>query len=191
MKYILRSIFLSFVGLGSIGWVSLYFTSLNLLGPNPNSDLLQFYFDNLVQREEIITSGQDWEDLAVGLYSLLGQMTIVLLVITVAASLIWSIGSHFLNINAPGKAKIYFIHWIGFTGIFMTIVICIVFWFTKWSSGFNAADFLSVPGVGWISITSLVYYSLTYYLSVLLGTARFARSSVFLANKIPGHWSFL
>ena len=191
MKHIFRSIFLSFVGLGAIGWVSLYFTSLNLLGPRADSGLLQFYFDNLVQGREITESGQNWEDLAVGLYRLLGQMTIALLVTTVAASLIWSIGSHFLNIDAPGKAKIYFIHWIVFTGIFIAIVMGTVFWFTKWSNGYNAADYLSTPGVGWISITSLVYYSLTYYLSVLLGTARFARSSVFLANKIPGHWSFL
>ena len=190
-KYIFRSISLSFVGLGAIGWVSLYFTSLNFLGPGEDSSLLQWYFDYLVQKRDIVESGQNWEDLAVGLYNLLYQMTIALLATTVAASLIWSIGSHFLNIDAPGKAKIYFIHWIVFTGIFMAIIVGIVFWFTKWSSGFNAADFLSVPGVGWISITSLVYYSLTYYLSVLLGTARFARSSVFLANKIPGHWNFL
>ena len=190
MKHIFRSIFLSFVGLGAIGWVSLYFTSLNFLGPGEDSTLLQWYFDHLVQAREITESGQNWEDLAVGLYKLLGQMTTALLVTTVAASLIWSIGSHFLNIDAPGKAKIYFIHWIVFTGIFMAIIVGIVFWFTK-SSAFNAADFLSDGGVFLITIISFVYYFLTYYLSVFLGTARFARSSVLLANKIPGHWSFL
>ena len=72
----------------------------------------------------------------------------------------------------------------------MAIIIGIVFWFTK-SSAFNAADFLSPGGVFLISAISFVYYFLTYYLSVFLGTARFARSSVLLANKIPGHWSFL
>ena len=190
MKYIFRSVFLSFVGLASIGWISFYFLFLNLYGPNPDSNLLQFYFDYLVQNEEIITSGQDWEDLAVGLYNLLAQMTIALIVTTVIASLTWTIGSHFLNIDAPGKAKIYFIHWIVFTGIFMVIVLGIVFWFTK-SSAFNASDFLSNGGITLILITSLAYYFFTYYFSVLLGTARFARSSVFLANKIPGHWSFL
>ena len=190
MKHIFRSIFLSFVGLGAIGWVSLYFTSLNLLGPGEDSSLLQWYFDNLVRTSDIVESGQNWEDLAVGLYNLLYQMTIALLATTVVASLIWSIGSHFLNIDAPGKAKIYFIHWIVFTGIFMAIIVGIVFWFTK-SSAFNAADFLSPGGVFLISTISFVYYFLAYYLSVFLGTARFARSSVLLANKIPGHWSFL
>ena len=190
MKHIFRSIFLSFVGLGAIGWVSLYFTSLNLLGPGEDSSLLQWYFDNLVRTSDIVESGQNWEDLAVGLYNLLYQMTIALLSTTVVASLIWSIGSHFLNIDAPGKAKIYFIHWIVFTGIFMAIIVGIVFWFTK-SSAFNAADYLSPGGVFLISTISFVYYFLTYYLSVFLGTARFARSSVLLANKIPGHWSFL
>ena len=131
MKNILRSIFLSSVGLVSIGWVSLYFTSLNLLGPKEDSDLLQWYFDYLVQKRDIVESGQNWEDLAVGLYNLLYQMTIALLATTVAASLIWSIGSHFLNIDAPAKAKIYFIYWIVFTGIFMAIIIGIVFWFTQ------------------------------------------------------------
>jgi hypothetical protein len=72
----------------------------------------------------------------------------------------------------------------------MAIIIGIVFWFTK-SSAFNAADYLSPGGIVWISTISFVYYFLTYYLSVFLGTARFARSSVLLANKIPGHWSFL
>ena len=186
MKYIFRSIFLSFVGLGAIGWVSLYFTSLNFLGPKEDSSLLQWYFDNLVRTSDIVESGQNWEDLAVGLYNLLYQMTIALLSTTVVASLIWSIGSHFLNIDAPGKAKIYFIHWTIFTGIFVTLLFAILLYFTQ-TSAYMAEQFMSGGGKAQITIGSLIFYILMYYAGVLLGTARFARSSVLLANKLPGN----
>ena len=62
MKYILRSIFLSAIGLALLGWVSFWFTTLNMLGPDGESNLLQWYFDNLVQSEEITSSGMPWED---------------------------------------------------------------------------------------------------------------------------------
>ena len=184
MKHILRSVLLSAIGLALLGWVSFWFTTLNAFGPDGESDLLQWYFDNLVQREEITSSGMPWEELAVSLYNLLAQMTTALLSAAVVAALIWSIGSHFLNVNAPGKAKFYFIYWIIFTGIFMAIVVGIVFWFTK-SATFNAADYLSDGGVVMISAISFIYYFLVYYLGVLLGTARFARSSILFGNKIP------
>ena len=184
MKYILRSVFLSAIGLALLGWVSFWFTTMNALGPDGESNLLQWYFDNLVQKEEITSTGMPWEDLAVSLYNLLAQMTTALLSAAVVAALLWSIGSHFLNVDAPGKAKFYFIYWVVFTGIFMAIVVGIVFWFTK-SSAFNAADYLSGSGVTTISIISFIYYFLVYYLGVLLGTARFARSSILFGNKIP------
>ena len=184
MKHILRSVLLSAIGLALFGWISFWFTTLNALGPDGESNLLQWYFDNLVQREEITSSGMPWEDLAVSLYNLLAQMTTALLSTAVVAALIWSIGSHFLNVNAPGKAKFYFIYWIIFTGIFMAVVVGIVFWFTK-SSAFNAADYLSDGGVIIISAVSFIYYFLVYYLGILLGTARFARSSILFGNKLP------
>lgn len=184
MKHVLRSVLLSAIGLALFGWISFWFTTLNALGPDGESDLLQWYFDNLVQREEITSSGMPWEDLAVSLYNLLAQMTTALLSTAVVAALIWSIGSHFLNVNAPGKAKFYFIYWIIFTGIFMAVVVGIVFWFTK-SSAFNAADYLSDGGVIMISAVSFIYYFLVYYLGILLGTARFARSSILFGNKLP------
>jgi hypothetical protein len=184
MKYILRSVGLSAIGLALLGWISVWFTGLNTIGPDGESNLLQWYFDNLVQSEEITSSGMPWEDLAVSLYNLLAQMTTALLSAAVVAALLWSIGSHFLNVDAPGKAKFYFIYWVVFTGIFMAIVVGIVFWFTK-SSAFNAADYLSGSGVTTISIISFIYYFLVYYLGVLLGTARFARSSILFGNKIP------
>jgi len=191
MIRIIRSIILSAIGLGAIGWVSLYFIIVILiLGPQMqdfgDSRFLEFSFNNLVQGDNIKDSGQEWSDLAVSLYVLLTQMNIGLFSLTVAMSLIWSIGSHFLNIDAPGKAKLYFIHWTIFSGVFIAIVFAIVLFHTRNGSPFEASDFLSDGGVFLIYIVSLFYYFLMYFLGVLLGTARFARSSVLLANKLPG-----
>ena len=190
MINIIRSIILSAIGLGLIGWISLYFIIyILILTPLStgfgDSWFLEFSFNNLVQGEDIAESGQDWADLAEGLYVLLAHMNIGLLSLTVAMSLIWSIASHFLNIDAPGKAKLYFIPWAIFTGVFIALVFGIVFYCTQ-TSQYYASDFLSGEGVFLINFVSLVFYFLMYFFGVLLGTARFARSSVLLANKLPG-----
>jgi hypothetical protein len=190
MINIIRSIILSAIGLGLIGWISLYFIIyILILTPLStgfgDSWFLEFSFNNLVQGEDIAESGQDWADLAEGLYVLLAHMNIGLLSLTIAMSLIWSIASHFLNIDAPGKAKLYFIPWAIFTGVFIALVFGIVFYCTQ-TSQYYASDFLSGEGVFLINFVSLVFYFLMYFFGVLLGTARFARSSVLLANKLPG-----
>ena len=191
MINIIRSIFLSAIGLGAIGWVSLYFIIYTLfISPQTpgfgDTWFLEFSFNNLVQGEDITESGQDWADLAERLYVLLFHMNIGLFSLTVAMSLIWSIASHFLNIDAPGKAKLYFIHWTVFTGIFIALLFAIVFYCTQ-TSEYEASDYLSTEGVFLINIVSLAFYFLMYFFGVLLGTARFARSSVLLANKLPGN----
>ena len=191
MINIIRSIILSAIGLGAIGWISLYFIIyILILTPLStgfgDSWFLEFSFNNLVQGEDIAESGQDWADLAEGLYVLLAHMNIGLLSLTVAMSLIWSIASHFLNIDAPGKAKLYFIPWAIFTGVFIALVFGIVFYCTQ-TSQYYASDYLSGEGVFLINFVSLVFYFLMYFFGVLLGTARFARSSVLLANKLPGN----
>ena len=190
MINIIRSIILSTIGLGLIGWISLYFIIYILILTPLSSGFgdswfLEFAFNNLVQGEDIAESGQDWADLAERLYVLLAHMNIGLLSLTVAMSLIWSIASHFLNIDAPGKAKLYFIPWAIFTGVFIALVFGIVFYCTQ-TSQYEASDFLSGEGVFLINFVSLVFYFLMYFFGVLLGTARFARSSVLLANKLPG-----
>ena len=98
----------------------------------------------------------------------------------------WSAGSHYLNIDSPGKAKIYFIHWIIFTAILILVIFGIVMFFTQ-STTFESAEFIGAPGTFIITILSLIYYFLMYYVGVILGTARFARSSVLFANKLPGN----
>ena len=98
----------------------------------------------------------------------------------------YNIGSHFLNIDAPGKAKIYAIHWLIFTGIYVAIVIGIISFFIS-SAQFAAAQQIGGPGSFRLFLFGTIYYSLIYYVGVLLGTARFARSSVLFANKLPGN----
>ena len=100
-------------------------------------------------------------------------------------TLVWSAGSHYLNVDAPGKAKIYFIHWAIFSGVFIALLFGIIFYFTQ-TTAYNAQQYLSGGGKTQIIFGSLVLYTIMYYAGVLLGTARFARSSVLLANKLPG-----
>ena len=116
---------------------------------------------------------------------MVSHMLITLLSTTILFSLAWSAGSHFLNIDAPGKAKIYAIHWLIFSGIFVGSVVGIIWYFTG-TTMYSTADLIGAGGHLWIYSMSLIIYVVPYYLGVLLGTARFARSSVLLANKLPG-----
>ena len=71
-----------------------------------------------------------------------------------------------------------------FTGIFMAIIFGVVSLFV-YVSVYESASYLSKSGASLIIFISLIYYFLVYYLGVLLGTARFARSSILFGNKIP------
>jgi len=186
MINIIRSILYALVGLAALGWISILLITVMLVGPDPDSFLTQYFSDNIIMTERLESVGQNFTDLSEGLFGLVAHMNIVLISVTTIMSLGWSAGSHYLNIDSPGKAKIYFIHWIIFTGAFVAILLGIIFYFTK-TTAYNEADFIGAGGYFQISIFSSIYYFLMYYIAVILGTARFARSSVFLANKLPGN----
>jgi hypothetical protein len=38
-------------------------------------------------------------------------------------TLAWSVASHYLNVDAPGKAKFYSIYWLIFQGLFILILV--------------------------------------------------------------------
>jgi hypothetical protein len=154
------------------------------VGPEPNR-LLDFFENNIIV--DVTKYGQDFISLAKGLYILMGTMNIVLLAIAMIMSLAWSGLSHRLNIDSPGKAKIYAIHWLIYTGVMLAIFVAIIFFFTK-SIQYNAAQFISGPGFAIILFSQTIYYFLIYYIAVIVGTARFARSSVLFANKLPGNF---
>lgn len=186
MLRIFKSLTYSIFGLMSLGWLSVIFIIFMFVGPKDNW-LLDFFANNLIIDEVIEKYGQDFSSLAEGLYILMGTMNIVLLVIAMIMSLAWSGLSHRLNIDSPGKAKIYAIHWLIYTGAMLAIFVAIIFYFTK-STQYNAAQFLSGGGIAIILFSQTIYYFLIYYIAVIVGTARFARSSVLFANKLPGNF---
>ena len=184
MLRIFKSLTYSIFGLMSLGWLSVIFITFMFVGPKDNR-LLDFFANYLIIDPTIY--GQDILTILKGLYILMGTMNIVLLAIAMIMSLAWSGLSHRLNIDSPGKAKIYAIHWLIYTGVMLAIFVAIIFYFTK-STQYNAAQFLSGGGVTIIIFSQTIYYFLIYYIAVIVGTARFARSSVLFANKLPGNF---
>ena len=184
MLRIFKSLTYSIFGLMSLGWLSVIFIIFMFVGPKDNW-LLDFFANYLIIDPTIYA--QDILTVLKGLYILMGTMNIVLLAIAMIMSLAWSGLSHRLNIDSPGKAKIYAIHWLICTGVMLAIFVAIIFFFTK-SIQYNAAQFLSGGGITIILFSQTIYYFLIYYIAVIVGTARFARSSVLFANKLPGNF---
>ena len=184
MLRIFKSLTYSILGLMSLGWLSVIFITFMFVGPKPNR-LLDFFENYLIV--DVTKYGQDFIILAKSLYILMGTMNIVLLAIAMIMSLAWSGLSHRLNIDSPGKAKIYAIHWLIYTGVMLAIFVAIISFFTQ-STQYNAAQFISSGGFYIILFSQTIYYLLIYYMGVIVGTARFARSSVLFANKLPGNF---
>ena len=180
-----RSIIFCVVGLTPLTILGIWFI-VTVYG-NPTEGPLALYFaENLIIQEELTDWGYEFSEIAYLLNALIWKLNLSLLIVTIAASIAWSTYSHYLNIDAPGKAKIYFIHWIVITGIFVAILFGINFIFVE-TDRYEAAQFISLGGSFQIFIFTMIYYFAAYYTAVFLGTARFARSSVLFANKLPGN----
>ena len=184
MVNIIRSLILSLIGLGTLAWLSIVLISIMLVGPDPDGALSEFFAEYTIVSTRIEELGYTFSEISDELFILVAHMNITLLLLTLLMTLGWSTWSHYLNIDAPGKAKIYFIHWAVFTGILVAILLAVIFFFTQ-TTQYNAADLIGTGGYAILS-SSAIFYFLMYYVGVLLGTARFARSSVLLANKLPG-----
>ena len=188
MKHIIRSCILSLIGLSAFAIFPIIFITWLQAGPGPDGFIYQFFNDYIIHGERLAKFDMPFSIIAKNLFNLVTNMNISLLVLSYIMGLVWSGGSHYLNVDAPGKAKLYFIHWIIFTSIFMVIVLIIVLIFVNYRfSNFGAARYIGGPGTLIITTVSLIYYFLMYYAGVILGTARFARSSVLFANKLPGN----
>ena len=186
MIRVFRSLFYSLIGMSILGWLSISLIIYMLAGPEADDWLTGFVADTIIMSEKLEDLGINFSALAEEFFRLAIHMNITLLVATLIAGLSWSAASHYLNIDAPGKAKIYAIHWLIFTGIFVAVLFGIVAFFTQ-STTYSAADFLSTTGIFLMILLSIGYYFIVYYMGVVLGTARFARSSVLFANKLPGN----
>ena len=186
MKHIIRSCILSLIGLSILAIFPIMFILWLQAGPNPDGFIYQFFHDWIIDKDRLAKFDIPFSIIAKNLFNLVTNMNISLLVLSYIMGLGWSAGSHYLNVDAPGKAKLYFIHWIIFTSIFMVIVLIIVLIFVNYKfSSFGAARYIGAQGAVIITAFSLIYYFLMYYVGVVLGTARFARSSVLFANKLP------
>ena len=184
MINIFRSLTYSAIGIASLAWLSLILISISMAGPSPDGALIEYFADNIISEESVENSGFSFSELSDELFLLIAHMNITLLIFSIIMTLSWAVGSHYLNIDAPGKAKIYFIHWTVCTLIFVAALMGISLFFLTNTSFDNA--FISGIGVTLLTAVSMIYYFLAYYVGVIVGTARFARSSVLFANKLPG-----
>ena len=146
MIRVLRSLFYSFIGMSILGWLSISLIIYMLAGPDADGWLTGFVADTIIMAEKLEDLGINFSALSEEFFRLATHMNVTLLVATLIAGLFWSAASHYLNIDAPGKAKIYAIHWLIFTGIFVAVLWGIVWFFTK-STAYSAADFLSGKGI--------------------------------------------
>ena len=187
MKNIIQSIIYGFIGLSIFGWFSVFIAILSISDPGPDSYIVGFFSDNIMSSEKIENLGFDnFAEISTSFFTkLFFHMNLTLAILTTSMTLSWCVASHYLNIDSPGKAKIYALHWLVFTGIFVGLVLAIVFYFTG-STQYSSAQAITKGGQFILLVMSLLIYVLPYYLGVLLGTARFARSSVLFANKLPG-----
>ena len=186
MINVIKSLIFALFGMSSLGWLSILLIITLYVGPSPDDFLLSVIESNLINSEDVDNQGWTFSELAYEFYAYIALLNIFLLIVTIIFCICWSIASHFLNIDAPGKAKIYFIHWFVFSGIFVASLFGITSFFV-WGRSFEVADYLSGFGQTLLLILPIIFYFIVYYLGVLLGTARFARSSVLFANKLPGN----
>ena len=186
MINVIKSLIFALFGMSSLGWLSILLIITLYVGPSPDDFLLSVIESNLINSEDVDNQGWTFSELAYEFYVYIALLNIFLLIVTIIFCICWSIASHFLNIDAPGKAKIYFIHWFVFSGIFVASLFGITSFFV-WGRSFEVADYLSGFGQTLLLILPIIFYFIVYYLGVLLGTARFARSSVLFANKLPGN----
>ena len=133
----------------------------------------------------ILEDGQDITMATTDFYFMFAWLNVNLLIVTIIFSLSWSIGSHFLNINEPGKAKFFGISWVIVSVIFVGLLIIVNFTILSWGDTFPAAQDITTESQTTMIILTVIYYSLMYWISVILGTARQARSAVLFANKLP------
>ena len=163
MINIIKSITYSFLGMAVLGWVGILFASITLAGPDPDGFLTEYFADNIIIQEKIDALGYSFAEISEELFLLVGHMNLTLIFICIFFTLIWS----------------------AFTGIYIFSIFLVTYFFTQ-TTTYNAADLIGAGGYFQLSLLNFILYFLIYYFGVILGTARFARSSVLFANKLPG-----
>ena len=73
----------------------------------------------------ILEDGQDPASATADFNYMFAWLNVNLLISTMVISLGWAIGSHFLNIDEPGKAKFFAISWIIVSGSLVGILLVV------------------------------------------------------------------
>ena len=106
MINIFRSLGYSAAGMASLAWLSIILILISIKGPSADSALIEYFANNIISEESVENSGYTFSELSDQLFILVAHMNITLLSFTILVTLSWAAGSHYLNIDAPGKAKI-------------------------------------------------------------------------------------
>ena len=133
----------------------------------------------------ILEDGQDPASATADFNYMFAWLNINLLISTMIISLGWAIGSHFLNIDEPGKAKFFAITWIIVSGSLVGILLLVNYAILSWGDTFYAAQDITTATMNTMVLLTTIYYGLMYWISCVLGTARQARSAVLFANQLP------
>ena len=139
--------------------------------------------DIFMDLEGVLEDDQDPAMATASFNYMFAWLNVNLLIITVIFSLCWSIGSYFLNINEPGKARVFGLPSIVVFVAFITVLIFVCFTVLDFSSSFTASQDITASSQISIIILSTIYYGLMYLISVILGTARQARSTLNWKNN--------
>lgn len=186
MINILKTLPWYFVGLGTLG-IPAILLIVSLLVP---VDAENYFFgsdwvaNRFLDIDGVEEDGQDRFSTTFYFNIMMAWLNINCLIVTFVFSLGWSIGSHFLNIYEPGKAKFFGLPWIVISALCIgaIVVVCLI---VLTSSIFYVSQYVTTDSTFNIIIISAVFYGLMYWIAVILGTARQARSAVLLANKLP------
>ena len=187
MINILKTLFWYFVGLAVLGLPAILLI-ISLFVPLDSESY--FFGSDWVANSFLDTAGveEDGQDRFSATFEfniMIAWLNINLLIVTFIFSLGWSIGSHFLNINEPGKAKFFGLYWIIVSAAFIGVLCIVNFTVLSWGDTFPAAQDITTKSQTEMILLTVIYYGLMYWISVILGTARQARSAVLFANKLP------
>ena len=111
----------------------------------------------MIVSERLENLNRSFPEIASKFYRFSWVLLTILSSLTLIFSLAWSVGSHYLNIDAPGKAKIYFIHWAIFSAIYLTIMLGVILYFTQ-SSTWSVAGYINATETLYLFFLQFIFF---------------------------------
>ena len=87
MINVFKSILYSLIGLALVGWVSVLLISIMIVGPNADSNLVQYFADNIIVSSRLEDLGYEFYDVSKNTFLMVSHMLIALLSTTILFSL--------------------------------------------------------------------------------------------------------